>query len=527
MPAFLRWDSDPLLLDPTPLKQNTWITANRLLAQEQQEKFLTASKYLFLYPILIRKIDFISGERILQSFPYIVLDQEWALRIRKQSLALAENSHYYFMGSNISKSVRGWQQRIISYLDEQQRLPFPLFRLVPSFEDFFQRKLAVQFQSARGKNYSIPTTLTKQLAYLCGVVNGDGHLHRHWLRVVDETKEHIELISDLFEELFSDSGEIFLTGNAWNVELRSSSAVRLFNFLTDQTIQGAKYDSLREPFVFQKLGEPYRSFYWRGVMDADGSFKQHISFGSASEKYVKDFNDYLHSIGIQSKQGKIGTTAFNLTIPALYRLQFIKRIGVNNPKKREDMLQLFSKIRCKFKGLNQRKLLEGLYFNFLEIPALNVRGLAIRIKQLRGEKTIKERSQELSIATNQYQAYEKATRAIPIRTVQRLFLKSPKDLMNLLSKQTSLLYQIASSQSIKLPIQVTSSIIELLSLFEPTSNYVKILLELPQIQQYVNEIFGLPLINNRLNSRLLVTFCRTFGLYEKPSVSEIDIEPFC
>ncbi|MGC9777621.1 MAG: hypothetical protein HZR80_00090 [Candidatus Heimdallarchaeota archaeon] len=90
--------------------------------------------------------------------------------------------------------------------------------------------------------------------------------------------------------------KIFQTGNAWNVELRSSSAVRLFNFLTDQTIQGAKYDSLREPLLFKQLGEPYRNLYWRGAMDADGSFKGGISFTSASNTYVLDFQSYLSNI---------------------------------------------------------------------------------------------------------------------------------------------------------------------------------------------------------------------------------------
>ena len=83
-------------------------------------------------------------------------------------------------------------------------------------------------------------------------------------------------------------------GNAWNAELRSSSAVRLFNFLTSQTIQGAKYDSLQEPMLLKRLGEPYRSLYWRGAMDADGSFKGGISFTSASRTYVQDFQNYLH-----------------------------------------------------------------------------------------------------------------------------------------------------------------------------------------------------------------------------------------
>ncbi|MBN1329312.1 MAG: hypothetical protein JXA54_07545 [Candidatus Heimdallarchaeota archaeon] len=75
--------------------------------------------------------------------------------------------------------------------------------------------------------------------------------------MVDETKAHIHFLSTLFEKIFKDSGEIFQTGNAWNVELCSSSAVRLFHFLTDQTIGGAKYESLCLPLLFKHLGTPY------------------------------------------------------------------------------------------------------------------------------------------------------------------------------------------------------------------------------------------------------------------------------
>lgn len=96
MQEFLNWRTDPLLLDPTSMKQNDWQTANELLETGQSDSFLTAAEQLRLYPIMVRKIDFVSGERIMQSFPYIALDQEWILRIRKQSLGLDEDSFAVF-----------------------------------------------------------------------------------------------------------------------------------------------------------------------------------------------------------------------------------------------------------------------------------------------------------------------------------------------------------------------------------------------------------------------------------------------
>ncbi len=74
MIKFLHWRTDPLLLDHTQIVQNNWLTANELLEADQGEKFIQSNGQLHLYPIMVRKIDFISGERILQSFPYILLD---------------------------------------------------------------------------------------------------------------------------------------------------------------------------------------------------------------------------------------------------------------------------------------------------------------------------------------------------------------------------------------------------------------------------------------------------------------------
>ncbi len=531
MPVPLHWRIDPLLYDKDCTEKNVWVTANKLVEAGQFEKifFVHDTLTLNLFPILVRRIDFIrkkASDRILSRFPFLVLSEDVKVSIKEKDLLISEVARDYFYKS-INKSILEWRVSINHYL-ERGAMPYPLVRCaweLIGFPTFHPDKLF--FESARGKRYSIPTRLTKPLAYLCGVTNGDGHLHPHWLRIVDETAEHIKFLSKLLKQIFDDPGEIFQTGNAWNVELRSSSAVKLFNFLTDQTIQGAKYDSLREPLLLKELGEPYRRLYWRGAMDADGSFKDHISFTSASKKYVDDFSKYLASLNIKSKILTINGVAYNLTIPAINRFQFINQIGVTNPKKKADMIQLYSKIRCQFKGLNHTRLIDGLYFNLLELPSVNVIGLCNYITNIRNTKLINEHSLELGIATNQYAAYEKGTRAIPIHTVQKIVGKPARELMKLLSTQFQLTYQISASQPTKLPIKVTSEIIKLMSVLEPTSNYVKILLDEKQLLQNAGETFGLVIKNKRLYSRLVVNFCNTFGIYEKPSIDNLEFEPVC
>jgi len=96
----MNWLYDPLLLDTTPTLSEKWLTANDLLKYER-DTYLSTSGYFILYSIMIRKSDFSSSERLLQSFPYILLDDNWCEAIRKQTLTLAEKVHYYFQKSNI------------------------------------------------------------------------------------------------------------------------------------------------------------------------------------------------------------------------------------------------------------------------------------------------------------------------------------------------------------------------------------------------------------------------------------------
>jgi len=532
----LNWLNDPLLFDLRPTPMNDWLTANKLLSKDtltskEGKRYALVNKNtlsLNLYPILVRKIDFIrekESDRILSRFPFIVLTEEEKDLIKKEILLIAETARDYFYRA-INSKISAWRTRLNTYL-ERGAMPYPLYRCackvlnVPLMINEIESQF---FESARGKRYAIPTKISKQLAYLCGVINGDGHLHKHYLRVTDETKEHIKLISDLLGNVFSDTGEIFKSGNAWNVELRSSSAVRLINFLTDHSIHGPKYQSLREPVLFKHLGEPYRSLYWRGAMDADGSFKHHISFGSASEMYVSDFNTYLHSIGIKSKIGKIKDYAFCLTIPAFYRLKFINLIGVDNPKKKSDMLQLLKLVRCQFKGLKQENLIEGLYFNLLKLSSLSLLGIGKYLTKIRGNKTIKARSKELGIAANLYSDYENESRTLTLRTLQKILQVNSKTLMIILTKQPNLKYQCSTSEKVKLPIIITSKIIEIMSLFEPTNTYVKLLHNDSKMTSEIEQLFGLHVEHGRINSRVVLKFCKTFGVYPKPTVDELKFD---
>ncbi|MHA1866593.1 MAG: hypothetical protein ACTSXD_00845, partial [Candidatus Heimdallarchaeaceae archaeon] len=67
-------------------------------------------------------------------------------------------------------------------------------------------------------------------------------------------------------------------------------------------------------------------------------------------------------------------------------------------------------------------------------------------------------------------------------------------------------------------------IIELMNVLEPKKNYVKILINNDQVKSKTEQYFGIKTDNLRINSRLAVNFISTFGIYEKPEISDLELE---
>lgn len=490
MSEFLNWRRDPMLFDLEPKEQNKWLTANDLLESGKKELFLTPSNRFLLYPIMIRKNDFCSGERILQSFPYILLEQEWIAKIRKKSLALAEKTHHYFRGSNYNRSIRVWQKKIINYLEEQQRLPFPLFRLTNDFESHFSDKQLIRFQSARGEDFQLPLFLTENLAYLVGVVMGDGHLANYFVNIIDSSKEHIENLTRLLEELFNSKTEFFEQSNAkaWNVNILGKWIVRFFNFLSGQLINARKYPSLREPLIVHN-NELFRSSFWSGLMDADGSYKRVIGFASASKRLRLDFATFLtqHQIDYRFYEQEVcGGLTYSLNVAGESRKQFAKLINSNHPEKLQELQSLLSRKVYRFSprihtvrkigtwqgqviGFKQGKLASG-YFDFSKVP-INIVNIGGYIRKLRlsNEQTQAELAGKLNIAQGMLSKYESNTISIPIHTFLILLQQYHLSMESLLSEYSILAFQLSKS-SCCFPVKPNTKLLNLMAGLQFTDN---------------------------------------------------------
>jgi hypothetical protein len=521
----LNWSTDPLLYDKEPILYNDWLTANDLIKQGALDKVINEDlSFTNIYGIMVRKIDFVrktSRDRIIARFPFIMIDAQEKELIRKNILALSELTRDYFYQS-INKTIMEWKKIILNYLDKG-KLPYPIYRC--SFELDHRKtnqcntKSLIHFASARGETFTFPTKVTNKLAYLCGICNGDGNLRDYWIIVADETKEHIQYISKLLAELFSKTGHITKTGGAWIVKLNLLWTTRLFNFLTNQSIDEPKYESLREPVIFQKLGKPFRNLYWRGAFDADGSFKNQIVFCSISEAYTKDFQLFLDENTIRSKFFTKSGGGYQVNVMAIDKYTFAELLGSSHPKKSKDFIILLEKTiqNYKFQGFNPTMLTSDGYFNFRLLPTVSVIGLSSYFEKITAKKSVYTKSD--------LQLYRNKT-GITIKKLLQHLKNTNQELMPFLNKNIkTILFRSASSKTIKLPLTPSDDLVRLAAYLIPTVNGARLYQSNEELFHIRQELFG---INDRTGSysnKLLGKFLRTFGKYEEFKVNTDNYKP--
>ncbi len=530
----LHWSKDPLLIDSNPTKENDWLTANKLIEQHKQSKIFLKPNILNLYTIMVRKHDFLAGKRQLQRLPYISLPSNLALNLRKQSLKVAERCHYYFQDTAIDYSIKKWQQKIIDYTENQQRLPFPLFRLCDFWQDFLSQD-HVPFQSARGEQFRMPTKLIDDLAYFLGIVIGDGHLNYHNIELVDFSQEHILMLQALATSLFSLEGSITGEKNVWLLHLNNKWLVRLVNFLTDQPITGKKYHALREPLIFVS-DEKLRWEFWSGVLDADGSYKNNVNFCSSSKFFVKEFVKVLTNYNIKYSTRTINTefgTSYSLDIKATSKDLLSKFLHPRHPLKRKEYHRYLSKKRLhliedpnkyRIDNINLETIitLNGeSYFNFALIPNLNVNNCTEFMRTVRKiwSWTQQELADFLTIPKGHLAAYERRN-SFPLPLLVKLLpklLNTSEQLMQFLV-ENKLEYFRSRKAMARLDLQPNEKLLNLVKNLAIRRRYL--LIKQPaekktDLHKTLSDYFGVKVTNNQLQNSVLYQYITTFFRIKK------------
>ncbi|MGC9780059.1 MAG: hypothetical protein HZR80_12510 [Candidatus Heimdallarchaeota archaeon] len=509
----LTWKNDPIFFDSEPLPVNQWLNANELIEKGQAKQiFLSDTEMLNLYPIMVRKSDFVrvkTSDRIMARFPFVVLGKSEQELIRAKILLLSEFVRNYFYQS-INKSILQWKDTILKYL-EKGSLPYPIvrccFELMPTFPPC--NDSVSHFTSARGEKFKMPTTLTNELAYLAGMVNGDGNLQKYTLRIVDYSIKNIKQLQTMFQVYFDQTGNIlYKTPNSPEVVITNLWVVRFFSFLTSQPIGTKKYDSLREPLIFKQ--EPFRSYYWSGVMDADGSYKNKVEFVSASLRYAQDFKKFLISNKIDSTLTEKEDSTVSVYIPSRFHNRLEKLLYCLHPEKKlefDNLLSLNSRTATFFVGFKDDSLING-YFNFRLLHNMSVNGLSKSIRALRGKQARRIFVENLDISERALQSIEKGTMSINILLLERILHHHNLQLMPFLTQQESIQYHIRSSELVSLDSQPNE---KLASLLEPLTFY-KNSINIPEenLVQELENHFQIKISANKITNKLLLRFFTNF-----------------
>lgn len=257
----------------------------------------------------------------------------------------------------------------------------------------------VPFQSARGETFHLPTTLSKDLAYFLGIVIGDGHLNYHNVVLVDFSEKQMEYLQSLSQKLFGIKGPVTGEKKIWLLHLNNKWLVRFVNFLQDQPIGGKKYHALREPLIFAQ-DEILRWEFWSGLLDADGSYSNGISFSSASRQFVQAFGKVLDQYKIKYSiyhQKSIYGESYILQIMAKSKDVIGKYLQPRHRIKRDSYIQYLKMKKTRYptsqtferlyiKDINPQTLVtinEISYFNFELLPKFQVTNCAKYLRDVR------------------------------------------------------------------------------------------------------------------------------------------------
>ena len=521
----LIWNNDPILFDAEPLPVNQWLNANELIQNGHASRIYHADTQLLnLYPIMVRKNDFVrvkTSDRIMARFPYLVIDNNIQEQIKNKILLISEITRDYFYKS-VNKSIVQWKEDILKYL-KRGTLPYPVvrccFELVPNLNALIN-ETSLRFTSARGEAFKMPTKLTKELAYLAGMVNGDGNLQKYTLRIVDYSIKNIKQLQGMFEEYFNQTGNIlYKTPNSPEVIITNLWVVRFFSFLTSQPIGTKKYDSLKEPMIF--IQEPFRSYYWSGVMDADGSYKKrNVRFVSASKKFTLNLQTYFQEQDIITKLESRDDGTYLLYVPNRYHNKIRNVLICLHPEKLDEFLQLstsYTNQPKSFVKIKNENLIDG-FFNFRLLKGVYILGLAKEIRSMRGSQSLRSFANKLEVYHHTIMEIEKKNQGIELHLLDKLLTFNDYSLMPFLeSYSKSIRYKMKNTNTIKLPIKPT----QLLEITAKNLRFFKhtiIINDAKITRDNLEKLFDMQIQTTHIRNKLIRDFFKLFLTLELKEV---------
>ena len=196
--------------------------------------------------------------------------------------------------------------------------------------------------------------LNNELAYLAGVVAGDGHIvnELNEMRIVDGHKndlmknyslKFLKSINGIIRRNFHYNSCVEKpSANYFVCRYNCSLICRIMNYIYEIP-SGNKSKKIKVPGIVKHTNK--ESLFWRGIFDADGSIRKRykaIKLTTSSRRLYSDFLDFTKNRGIvvfTRKAGKI----YSLHVAEESIPRFVRLIGSSHPRKQKNLIGYMKK----------------------------------------------------------------------------------------------------------------------------------------------------------------------------------------
>lgn len=220
--------------------------------------------------------------------------------------------------------------------------------------DLFNR-LLMQARCLMSKNevITIPV-LNNDLAYLSGVICGDGHIDKKLreLIIVDGHRENrlciysnefLNGINSLIKRNFSWNGVVVKNKTCFVLRCDSAFVCRVMHCLYNIP-KGNKSRKIKVPEIVK--GTSKEGLFWRGMFDTDGGVRiknKQIKLSTISQKINREFINFCKKERIITFNSQSGKNAYMICIAEESIPNFVERIGISHPRKQNNLIEYLKK----------------------------------------------------------------------------------------------------------------------------------------------------------------------------------------
>lgn len=243
-------------------------------------------------------------------------------------LGLSQRSVYYYLSGKRTPSLQVIDS-IIKMLPERKYL----------------EELYLKFDRIYTWGHSsdyLPKYFSRDLAYVSGLICGDGHISKRTeVYLWNDSKHLLEITSKVIKRLFKHSTKYRDLGTHGKIEIGSRPINIFFNRVIGIP-KGKKKGLLTIPkFVY--LHETFKKNFIRGIFDSDGGVtlskaKYSILISSSTHKFLKELQNILRDLGIDLPGPYQSGNRQGFEIRSFSKKEtqkFAKVIGSFHPKKKK------------------------------------------------------------------------------------------------------------------------------------------------------------------------------------------------